>query len=133
MAASVRINNLQIVSRALQQVEPEVGRGISVELHSIGQLVANDAQNLAATRIRRMSSSPTWALMRVGRTPSLVYVVPRNKGTRRRLPKSRPNFSPLMLGRAMKPALARNRPEVDRRFGVVVSTVCGRFNGGRIG
>lgn len=129
MAAGFRVNDLQIVTRGLQQVDREISRGITVELHSIGDLVARDARNLALTRIRKMSSSPTWSLMRVGQTPRLIYVVPRNKGTRRRLPTSRPNFSPLMLDRAMRPAVRRNRSEIDRRFNAVVSTVCGEFNG----
>lgn len=127
--ANFQINNLSIVNRALQQVEPKMRQEMTTELHAIGSLVARDAQALASVTIRRIT--PSWTLMRVGQTRSLIYVVPRNKGVRGRGPKRRPNFAPLMLNRAMRPALQRKKPEVNRRFGIVVSTVCGAFNNGK--
>ncbi len=123
--------SLASVNRALQTVDPDVRRGLTAELGEIGLIVSRDAQTLALSTIRRNTLS--WSRMRVGQTPRLIYVVPRNKGVRGKGPRRRPNFAPLMLNRAMRPALAKNKPQVDRRFASVVSAVCSRFNGGRRG
>ena len=130
MAVDVRVttSSLSSVNRALQQVDKDLKREISVELHSIGALVQHDVESLALSTIPNMTMP--WSQMRVGQTPFLIYVVPRQKGVRGKGPRRRPRFAELMLRRAMRPALARKKPEVDARFQKVVSVVCGKFSAG---
>jgi hypothetical protein len=80
--------------------------------------------------IRGMPRSPNWSRMRVGVTRNLVYVAPRQKGTRGRGPRRRPKFADLLMGRAMEPALERNTPGIERHFDQLLDQVADGFNRG---
>ncbi len=67
--------------------------------------------------------------MRTGITQKLVYVAPRRRGLKQGRGK-RPNLAPLMMGRAMEPALEKNRPEVEREIERLLDTVADDFNRG---
>lgn len=123
----LQVNQVAFVNRALQQAGKDVELGARKEIEAIGNLVAGDAETLALTSIRRMGRSPQWAEMRVGQNNELVYVVPKQRGTRSKKRKRR-NLAPLMLRRSMRPARERNALEIQRRFERLVSSVCGDFN-----
>lgn len=124
---------LPVVTRALQAAEAQVKREGTNELAALGALVEQDAEMLARGTIsglgRNLGRAPDWSAMRSRVTPSLVYVVPQQRGVRGNGPRRRRNFAPLLLNRAMRPALQRKRPEVLRRYQALVDRVCRRFNG----
>jgi hypothetical protein len=68
--------------------------------------------------------------MRVGVTRNLVYVAPRQKGTRGRGPRRRPNLADLLMSRAMEPALERHTGEIEQRFDELLGHVTDNFNRG---
>jgi len=125
-----QVSDVAFVNRALAQVDREMQAGARIEMHAIGELVAGDAEQLALSRIRRVRSSPQWADMRVGQNNELVYVVPWQRGTKSKKRK-RKNFAPLMLERAMRPALTRNEAEVTRRFEKLKQKIVSNFNKGK--
>lgn len=122
------VERLQVVTRALEQVDADLKREGHAELVALGQLVERDAEVLARATIPKVTRR--WAEMRTGITPRVVYVVPQQKGTRGRNPRHRPNFAPLLKKRAMVPALDRKRPEVIRRYKALTARVCKAFNHG---
>src|SRR5687768_11469417 len=78
-------------------------------LRKAAEPVRLDAQSLAVTRIRRVTLP--WSRMRVGVKAASVYVAPVARGAFARRYK-RPNFSDLLMNRAMIPALNRNESKV---------------------
>ena len=117
--------SLAVVNRALEQVDSRLKAEGKTELRQLGTLVERDAETLARLRVRNITRQ--WAEMRVGQSPRVVYVVPQQRGTKVAARK-RKNFAPLLLNRAMRPALERKRPEVYRRFNALVTKVCQEFN-----
>jgi hypothetical protein len=72
--------------------------------------------------------------MRVGTTRSLVYVAPVKRGVRGAADRRRrPNLAPLLMDRAMEPALAQNEAEVERAFTRLFDEISDDFNQGGAG
>ena len=122
------VERLQVVTRALAAAGGQLRQEGTSELHAIGGIVERAAEVNAKAVLNRPKTRD-WSTMRTGVTPAVVYVVPQNKGTRGRGPRHRPNFAPLLLNRAMRPALQRNRPEALRRYRALTARVCRAFNG----
>jgi len=63
---------------------------------------------------------------------TLVYVAPRQRGTRGRGPagRRRPNLGNLLMDRAMQPALERHEHEITARFENLLDHVADNFNHG---
>jgi hypothetical protein len=123
----VEINQVQLVNRAIAAADSEIQAGAKKEILSIGELVAGRIEVLSLTRIRNIG--PVWWDMRVGQNPNLVYVVPRQRGTK--VPaRKRKQFAVLMLRKAFDPASAASRPEIKRRFDALLERVAGSFNSG---
>lgn len=127
MPIEFRVNQVAFVNRALQHVSSDIQVGARKEIQAIGELVADDAESLALSRISRMPLAPQWADMRVGQNNDLVYVVPARRGTKTKKRK-RPSLAPLMLTEAMRPARNANAAEIDRRFDALVDSVVANFN-----
>jgi hypothetical protein len=115
---------------ALAKADRDVRLGVRTELRDVARPVQQTAQALALSRIRQMPQSPKWAGMRIGITRNLVYVAPRQKGSRGRGPRRRPNLANLLMARAMEPALERNAARVEAGFEQMLDDVADRFNHG---
>lgn len=125
---SFKVERLQVVTRALQAADAQLKREGTNELAAIGGLVEHGAE-MRAKGVLNRPRTRDWSQMRTGVTPNVVYVVPQLKGARGRGPRTRPNFAPLLLNRAMRPALTANRPEALRRYRALTARVCRAFNG----
>lgn len=78
--------------------------------------VRADAQALAAGRIRNVHEGDPWSRMRTGVYRAVAYVAPVERGAKGRgNQRRRREFADLLLGRAMEPALERNRDKVAAR------------------
>jgi hypothetical protein len=86
------------------------------------------AETLAQSQIGNMSSSPRWSRMRIGVTRNLIYVAPRQRGTRGRRPGGRPKLAGLLMDKAMQPSLDRHAHEIEYRFEHLIDTVADTFN-----
>lgn len=113
------VQGIDQLKRSFSALNRNLGKGINEALENAAQPVADDARALALSRIRRMPRSPQWAQMRIGTTrDTIVYVAPATRGvktiggTRRK----RRNLAPLLLGRAMEPAVASNAPNVESQI-----------------
>ena len=69
--------------------------------------------------------------MRVGITRTLVYVAPRQRGAGRgRGGSHRPNLAPLLMDKAMQPALDQHASEIETRFEDFLGIIADDFNHG---
>lgn len=101
--------------RALAFAERDIRLDLRDSLRDAAEPVRADAETLAVSQIQRIGIP--WSRMRVGITRTLVYVAPRQRGTKGRGNQRfrRPNLKDLLLDRAMNPALARNESQIERR------------------
>lgn len=122
-ASAVRVKGLHELQRDFRKLSRDLSKEVRDELKQAGEPVAERAQELALSEIRNMSTSPRWSEMKVGATQKSVYVRPR---ARRRGGRPRPNFAPLMLERAMDPALEQRSADVVRALEGTLDRLAGR-------
>jgi hypothetical protein len=127
---TVLIEGQQDLFRAFKTADREARLFLRSEFRMVAEPVRRQAEELALTRIRNMRTSPKWARMRTGVTQRLVYVAPRQKGTRGRRAGRRPNLADLLMGRAMEPALDMNEPRIERAVERVFDEIADHFNRG---
>jgi hypothetical protein len=121
----LRVTGLRSLNTALARAERDVRVGLRREQREVAQPVARDASAMARGRIRNIG--PVWSQTRIGLTRRSVYVATKPRGLRAG-PAKRPNLAPLLMGRALRPALERNRGQIRRDFEQVLATAARRFN-----
>ena len=91
-----------------------VDKDLRDAMKSAAEPVRRDAEQLAVSNIRRIGIP--WSRMRTGVTRHSVYVAPVERGVKSRTIRRgrRPNLKPLLLERAMDPALDQNADKVER-------------------
>lgn len=117
---AVRVEGLRDLNRAFARLGAGVKKELVGELALAAEPVRAAAVELAVSGIRNIG--PTWSQMRVGVTQSLVYVAPK---ARRRRGSPRRNLAPLLMDRAMQPALDENQAEVVGRLELMVDRLGG--------
>jgi hypothetical protein len=129
MPPAVQVRGLREVNAAFAKADRQTRLGVRAGLRDVAEPVRRDAEQLAASTIPRMPRSPRWSRMRVGVTRTLVYVAPRQRGARgRNNPRARPNLAPLLMDRAMQPALDRHENEIEGRFEQLLDHIADDFN-----
>lgn len=113
--ATVRVEGLRELNRAFARAPDTLKRDFRAAQRSIAEPVRRVAEHRAVAEIRGMPKSPAWGRMRTGITVRGVYVAPVKRGSRS-APLKRPNLAPMMMDRAMAPALALNAASTLRRF-----------------
>jgi hypothetical protein len=135
------VRGLNELQASLAHADRSVRLGVRKGLRQAAEPVQRAAEQLAMSEIRNMSKSPRWSRMRVGVTRNLVYVAPRQKGTRGRGPQglrrgqgfAQPPFSDILMDRAMQPALDQHIGEVEARLEELLDRAADDFNhGGRV-
>lgn len=129
MAVQVRVENLRNVNRAFNAINAELGGDLSDGLERAAQPVKATAEALAVHRIHNLHRSPKWAEQKiaVSKATALVRMFPVKRSTKV-ANRKRPNFSGLMFGRAMEPALQQNTLKVTREVDQLLSRL-GRKHG----
>lgn len=120
------VKGMRQLQAALAQADRDVRFGVTQTMRNVAEPVRQDAETLAATRIRNIGTD--WSRMRVGVTRRMVYVAPRRRGVKPGHPASRPNLARLLRTRAMDVAEQRNQAEVRRRFERMLDHMADRFN-----
>lgn len=109
--AGVKVRGLREMNRAFARANRDLDRELKDTLKDAAEPVREGAERLAFTQIRGMVHSPRWAEQKIGATSRVVYIAPRQRGTKNPL-RRRPNLAGLLLGRAMEPALRQNEHRV---------------------
>ena len=80
MARTLRVENLEALSKTFKHAPKDVRLAYRAKLRTVGEPVRSAAESLAVTRIRNLGAGDPWARFRLGITQKLVYVAPRQKG-----------------------------------------------------
>jgi hypothetical protein len=126
----VIVKGLRDVNAAFAHTDREIRLGWRAGMRQVAEPVRRDAELAASSSIPHMPASPKWARMRVGVTRNMVYVAPRQRGTRGRTAAGRTNLAGLLMDRAMQPALDRHEPEITARMEHLLDVVADEFNRG---
>lgn len=110
----IRVEGLREMERLFKLSERGMEKGIREALEAGSESVRVDAQSLAVVSIPNIGIP--WSRMRIGVRSTTSYVAPLERGRGSNPRRRRPNLKQLLLGRAMEPALERNRDKVRRDF-----------------
>jgi hypothetical protein len=130
VASAVGLRGYRELQAAFARADRESRLFVRGEFRQIAEPIRRDAETLAAAKIRRMERSPQWAKMRIGITRNLVYIAPRQRGVRSRGadPRRRPNLAPLLMERAMEPALERHAAGIERTLDRALDRIADHFD-----
>jgi hypothetical protein len=119
---AIAVKGLKELTRDFKRMSKDLDKGLTKELQRAAEPAAQKAEELALGKIRNMPRSPHWAGMRIGvaRARGVVYMVPAARRSSRR---ARPNLSPLLLERAMQPAVEDTAPEIIDRMGDFIDRI----------
>lgn len=98
----VKIDGLAEFERALKVAEPVVYRELRKALEDAARPTAERSHSLALQNIPKVTDP--WSQFRVGSTTQVVYVAPKQRGSKAG-PRKRPNFASLLIKRALEPAV----------------------------
>ena len=117
MPGEIRVKGLPELERAFATMAVATRKEVKAGLRSAAEPVRTSAETNASGRILNMGTG-RWSRMRLGSNRGMVvYVAPR---ARRRGGSPRPNLAPLLLDRAMIPALGQHRDEVQAKLALAV-------------
>jgi hypothetical protein len=125
MPGGVHVDGLADLNRALRRTDRDVRLGVRKELRGVAEPVRRTAEIRADGEIRNVEGD--WSRMRVGITTDSVYVAPRKRGVKKGSRK-RKNLAPLLMARALQPALDQHAPEIEREFGQMLDRVADNFS-----
>ncbi len=122
MAGTVRVKGLRELDRALNAYQKDLKTEMRKELRVVAEPVRALAEQMAVGNISNIGG--VWSRMRLGVTSKVVYVAPRArpKGTGT----GRPNLGPLLMERAMQPALDSKTGDVINGFENMIDRLTAR-------
>jgi hypothetical protein len=120
---TVVVRGLRELQRDLGRYAVDVKKDLRRELQTVAEPIRTKAQGLAVSNIRNIG--PTWERMRIGVIARGVYLAPKS---RRRGGSPRPNLAPLLLDKAMQPAVDGSEAMVVAALEVMLDRV-GAENG----
>jgi hypothetical protein len=125
---ALAVRGLTELTRTFNHAPADVNLAYRSELGDVAEPVRLTAESLATSSIRRIG--PVWSQMRTGITTRLVYVAPKQRGSRGRgsLGKKRPNLGTLLSERALQPALDRSRSRVEAGFDRMLDRLVNRWD-----
>lgn len=121
------VSGMPELQRALKLADKDVRRGVRAEQRTVAEPVRSEAERLAVAEIDHIGTG--WERMRIGLSARSIYVAPRRRGPRSG-PLKRPNLAPLLMDRAMEPALHMHEHDIERRYSEMLDRVADRFNRG---
>ena len=112
--------------RAFLEAGTSFNREMRGRIAGYAEPVRADAEVMALSEIRNLGVK--WSRMRKGTAPAIVYVAPVQRGTRI-LSRKRPKLAPLLMERAMVPALDRNRTQIVGKVDALLGRMERKFGG----
>lgn len=127
MPGPIAVRGLRELSAAFAQADRETRAGFRAEFRDLAEPVRRDAEALARSGVPRIGDA--WAQMRTGVTRRVVYVAPKQRGVKGRGDdrRRRPNLAPLLMNRALEPALDRHTGEIEDRLERTLDRLAGRW------
>lgn len=104
---TTRIQGFSGLQRDMRALGKDIAKETRKTIAAAAEPIRADAEKLADQNIRNIGSR--WDRMRIGVTVGGVYVAPKS---RRRGGSPRPNLAPLLMEKAMVPAVAKRANEV---------------------
>ena len=126
-ATGIKVHGLTELNRALKTADKETRTGVRKVQRELAEPVRLEAESLATREITRIG--PVWAKMRTGVTTKVVYIAPKQRSRKN----PRKNLAPLLMDKAMEPALERNRHRFETDLDHMLEQVAGHFNGSTLG
>lgn len=133
---AIAVTGVADLQRAFGNLSRDLGKGVREALAAAADPVRADASLLAREEISGLARARTpigqsWWQMRVGVTRQSVYVAPVQRGVKSkgRGKRRRPNLAPLLLEKAMEPALERNRDRVEHEILSQLDELFARWEG----
>ena len=123
MAKAIEVKGFRQMRKALRNADKDLDKGLRTTLRKTAEPVRADAESRAGSQITNIG--PKWGRMRIGVTQSAVYVAPRERGRKGRL--KRPNLAPLLMDRAMQPALEAHADDIEREIGDMLDGLVKRW------
>lgn len=123
----IAVSGLRELNAAFAHSDKESRLGVRRVQRDLAEPVKLGAETLAVVRIRNIGMR--WSRMRIGVTRTLIYVAPRQRGARNG-PRHRPNLAPLLMDRAMEPALEARRPQLEADTERMLDRIADEFNKG---
>ncbi len=134
-AAGIRVEGLAELHRALRLADRQQRLGIRKAERQVAEPVAREAEQLAVRQISHIGVP--WSRMRIGITQKLVYVAPKQRGSKARRArvtdarrKADKKFARRLAVEAMHPAEERHRERTRAEFQNVLDTMADNFNKG---
>ncbi len=124
---AVRVKGLRELQRAFRDADKQLNKDLRAALRDVAEPVRAEAEERAVADIRNIGDD--WSRMRVGVTQKLVYVAPKERGRRTRGNPliARPNLAPLLMERAMAPALESQENEIARGLGEMLDDLADKW------
>lgn len=112
-SSDIKVKGYRELQRAVARADRQLKNDLRDRLKDVAEPVRADAERLARREIENIGDR--WSQMRVGVTTKVVYVAPKQRGvkSRARAQYRRPKLAPLLMNRAMDPALDQNRQEIE--------------------
>jgi hypothetical protein len=122
MAIGIQVKGYRELNAAFSRADSKLKREWQQRRRALGEPTRRAAASKALVTIRKMPRSPAWAEMRVGATRHGVYVAPKKRGPKRGS-RSRRNLAPLLMERAMLPALEQHETQILHDVDRLLATV----------
>lgn len=124
--AGVHVKNWRSVNAAFAKADRESRLALKAKQRQLAVPVRITAEGLSRDKITRIGEK--WSQMRIGVTRTVVYVAPKQRGAKGDSPRKRRNLAPLLMERAMEPALEQHRPQIEQEVERVLDWVADDFN-----
>ena len=115
------IKGYTAMQRAFKKADKDLPKDLRETLKAVAEPVRRDAADRAVREITNIG--PKWSQMRTSVTQRGVYVAPRQRRGRMK----RPNLAPLLMDRAMQPALDAHASETEREVGKALDGLFSRW------
>ncbi len=114
---TVRIEGFSRLQRDMRALGKDIAKDTRRTIAKAAEPARADAETLADQNIRNIGSR--WDRMRIGVTIGGVYLAPKS---RRRGGSPRPNLGPLLIDKAMLPAVTKHAREVVDEVEVMIAS-----------
>lgn len=118
MSAAFRIHGLQAMNRAFARADKNLKRELRNTLKDVAEPVRADAERRALRDIKNIG--PRWSQMRTSVKTYVTYVAPKRRG---QTGSKRPNLAPMLMDRAMQPALDSHTNDIEQALGHMLDEI----------
>jgi hypothetical protein len=125
---AVQVEGLRELNAAFKQASRFSRTEFRKIEREIAEPVRSAAEELAVEKISHIGLGQShWWQMRIGVTNEFIYVAPKQRG-KKTGPQKRRNLAPLLMDKAMQPALDMHAGDLERLVDDALDQIAFRFN-----